>query len=477
MAPFPELTENEKKLLESINAGKLDAVKRLLGEPGVKIDCLDGSGMTPLQHAAYRGKFDICELLLAHGADVNSLFHDQGYTTLMFAAISGHQRVVKLLLDNGARTGLVNKVGRTASQMAAFVGQHHCVSLINNFFSREDVDYYTIPHGLEKEAKLPASLASPLHNMILMTNLNPVGITMYLQEHGVLLQDAKKVCKVLELICEKGMKTEGDTNDFISIKMHYMAHILRQCEKTFESKRSLDPWIKSLIKGRDSDGFPETQEMFIRDCIKKYPYPESCILQHMAKQIAPVKVGGSPTALNVLEASVNGPHMASEEDKLCTTCGKRKAEKKCSKCKMVNYCNQNCQKLHWGTHKKQCDYLAVQFEKLEVERKAMEEEDKRKREEKAEQERKRAEEHKKALEEAEAAGTLETFNEADDKNELCNPEKCIENPEAVGTSGDVGADMNLVHKPGADSASSMAMQAEVESGVSDLLKNLKTGLQ
>ena len=27
-------------------------------------------------------------------------------------------------------------------------GQHECVSLINNFFAREDLDYYTVKQGL-----------------------------------------------------------------------------------------------------------------------------------------------------------------------------------------------------------------------------------------------------------------------------------------------------------------------------------------
>jgi ankyrin repeat protein len=112
----------------------------------------------------------------------------------------GHQRVVKLFLDNGANTGLQNKVGRTASQMAAFVGQHHCVSLINNFLSREDVDYYTIPHGLEEESKLPPALATPLHNMILMTNLNPVGVSIYLFKDGGLLLSPKLECKKILVI-------------------------------------------------------------------------------------------------------------------------------------------------------------------------------------------------------------------------------------------------------------------------------------
>lgn len=80
--------------------------------------------MTPLQHASYHGDLALVELLLSLGADVNSNQHKEGYTALMFGALSGSVDVVSRLLDAGARTTRTNSVGRTASQMAAFVGQH-----------------------------------------------------------------------------------------------------------------------------------------------------------------------------------------------------------------------------------------------------------------------------------------------------------------------------------------------------------------
>jgi len=46
-------------------------------------------GMTPLMHVAYKGKADMCRLLLQHGADVNCNEHEYGYTALMFAGLSG----------------------------------------------------------------------------------------------------------------------------------------------------------------------------------------------------------------------------------------------------------------------------------------------------------------------------------------------------------------------------------------------------
>lgn len=46
-------------------------------------------GMSPLMHATYKGKADMCKLLLQHGADVNCNQHEHGYTALMFAGLSG----------------------------------------------------------------------------------------------------------------------------------------------------------------------------------------------------------------------------------------------------------------------------------------------------------------------------------------------------------------------------------------------------
>ena len=38
----------------------------------------------------------------------------------------------------------------------------------------------------------------------------------------------------------------------------------------------------------------------------------------------------------------------------CSTCGEEKPDKKCSKCKQVQYCDRECQRLHWFSHKKVC---------------------------------------------------------------------------------------------------------------------------
>uniref|UniRef100_A0A9J8CXG8 Ankyrin repeat and MYND domain containing 2a n=1 Tax=Cyprinus carpio carpio TaxID=630221 RepID=A0A9J8CXG8_CYPCA len=287
-----DLTDTEKELLLVIAAGNVQEASRLLGSKDVRVNCLDEYGMTPLMHAAYKGKADMCKLLLQHGADVNCNEHEHGYTALMFAGLSGKTDITWMMLDAGAETDAVNSVGRTAAQMAAFVGQHDCVTVINNFFSRARLDYYTKPQGLEKEPKLPPKLSGPLHKIIMSTNLNPVKIVMLVKENPLLMDvEALEKCrKVLELICEKCIKQQ-DMNEVLAMKMHYLSCVLQKCGSFLKERQDkLDGLIKSLLKGRDGDGFLVFQEKFIRECIRKFPYCDATLLQQLVRSIAPVEI-------------------------------------------------------------------------------------------------------------------------------------------------------------------------------------------
>ncbi|XP_077577234.1 ankyrin repeat and MYND domain-containing protein 2a [Stigmatopora nigra] len=357
-AKIGDMSPTEKELFDVITTGNVQEASRLLGCKEVRVNCLDENGMTPLMHAAYKGKADMCQLLLRHGADVNCNQHEHGYTALMFAGLSGKTDITWMMLDAGAETDAVNSVGRTAAQMAAFVGQHDCVTAINNFFSRTRLDYYTKTQGLEKEPKLPPKLAGPLHKIIMSTNLHPVKLVTLVKENPLLASPPSldKCRRVVELICEKCMK-QRDMNEVLAVKMHYIGCVLDKCASFLEHNRDkLDGLIKSLLKGRDGDGFPVFQEKFVRECVRKFPFCDATLLQQLVRSIAPVAVGDEPTALSVLTQAVTGQVGFVDAD-FCTTCGDKGAQKRCSVCKTVLYCDQSCQKLHWFTHKKVCKKL------------------------------------------------------------------------------------------------------------------------
>ncbi|XP_048730771.1 ankyrin repeat and MYND domain-containing protein 2-like [Ostrea edulis] len=369
--------ESEQKLLDAIVNGSLDEVKTLLADPDVRTDFTDETGMTPLQHAAFRGRKEMVELFLANGADVNSDKHENSYSTLMFASLSGNTEVTRLVLEAGAKVTDVNSVGRTAAQMAAFIGQHQCVSVINNFFPKENLQYFTKPQGLEKEPKLPPEMAPALCKMINMPYLHPVKLCMYIQDHPGLLDHYTGIVRIFEILCERSMKAR-DTNDIFAMKSHYYSVLFKTTGKMYKEIGNIDSFIKSLIRGRESDGCAEFQEKFLRQVLREFPYAESELLQQMVRNLANIKIGDHPSALHVLCQGINGQKFMDEED-VCSTCGTLRAQKKCSACKMACYCNQQCQKLHWSTHKKFCKKLAEEYQELE-ERKKMEQKEKERQE-------------------------------------------------------------------------------------------------
>jgi len=364
-------TPDERKLFDLIEKGTDEAVIAHVKASKVKIDCLDPKGMTPLQLVAFRGNKALCEFFLANGADVNSPYHDDSYTALMFAALSGKPEVTRCMLEAGANIHSTNTVNRTAAQMAAFVGQHQCVSVINNFYSESDIVYFTKPQGLEKEPKLPPALAPALCTLINFPNIHPVKISLYLRAHPELMAESQKVCNVLSRLVENNQKTR-DINDIMAIKCHVIQTVIKMAAQS----GSLNSWLKSLMKGREGDGFMETQERLIRQSLKDFPYANSALLQQLVRQIAPVKIGDDPSAFSVLTSSINGQQFGWDASDGCATCWEAGAKLKCSKCLMVKYCNQECQKLHWSTHKKQCCRLAEEY-KIQEEKRKEEEEQKK----------------------------------------------------------------------------------------------------
>jgi len=369
-----EVTENNacgygKKLRESVNSGNVEQVRQVLAD-GVNVDYTDEDGMTPLQHAAYKGSLELCEMLLAHGADVNYSAHENGYTALMFAALSGKKDVVRVLLEHDACVGLVNSVHRTAAQMAAFIGQHEIVSLINNFFSPKDLEYYCQPRGLETEPKLPPLLFPALYRYIVNVNLNPVKLSLILRENIELINNADCIIRVLDLLCEKMMK-QRDTNEILAVKFCYLSFVLRQAAEShveWQQKSGDGPvlqmWIKYLLKSSEAQEIPGNQDQLVCSMLKEFPYVESHLLQQIVRTISS---SASTPALRVLVSCINGQHFASSEDQSCSTCNEL-GGKKCQNCKSVFYCNRECQKLHWFVHKKHCSNLAAVQQAVEVQK-------------------------------------------------------------------------------------------------------------
>lgn len=302
--------------------------------------------------------------MIFQGADVNSGKHEYNYTALHFGALSGNSDVCKLLLDAGAKPSATNSVGRSAAQMAAFVGNHHTVATINNFIPLSEISYYSVSQGTQPEPVLPPFLIDPLHKFVLSVNVHPVRLALNLQTMSSLLDNADKVSKVLESLCKKEMTRGSDTNEVMAFKYHYLSYVVKELHNIKDKQKPADSskeekkhdivevFTKKLLKpGKDGISL-DLMETFLKDCVREFPYRECTTFHQM---VSALTSQDPPTAISVINCTINGQRGFVDSVSYCSTCGEEKPAKKCSKCKSVQYCDRECQRLHWFVHKKACN--------------------------------------------------------------------------------------------------------------------------
>ncbi|KFD65348.1 hypothetical protein M514_08203 [Trichuris suis] len=80
---------------------------------GADLNSVDNYGWTPLHEACNHGHYNIAELLIRQGADINRK-SKSGTTPLIDAVINDHTDVIQLLLENGADVNVKDRHGQSA---------------------------------------------------------------------------------------------------------------------------------------------------------------------------------------------------------------------------------------------------------------------------------------------------------------------------------------------------------------------------
>ena len=90
-------------LIEAVQAGDREMVQFLARQPSIRLDQGDFRHLTPLAHAIQRNRWDLAELLIDSGANVNVRVGDSdGNSPLHLAAAGGDVKKVEWLLSKGA---------------------------------------------------------------------------------------------------------------------------------------------------------------------------------------------------------------------------------------------------------------------------------------------------------------------------------------------------------------------------------------
>lgn len=207
--------------------------------------------------------------------------------------------------------------------------------------------------------------------------MHPVHLLLTLQKLPLLLDGLSKAKDVLETLCDDMMKRNKEANEILSLKYHYLCFLVGNLAK--EHKKNPEKpilelttqYLKVFLKKRATDGFPEFMDSFIRESVRTFPHKETTIFRQLVVNLSKTKqTPDSPSALTLLSSAINGQRGFADDD-ACAACGQEKVPRKCANCKSVQYCDRDCQKMDWPSHKKQCDSLAKMMKKMEIKEKAV----------------------------------------------------------------------------------------------------------
>lgn len=100
-------------------------------DAGGEIDLPDDEGRRPLHEAAYFGRLDMVQFLVANGAIIDAPIHPFGYTALYYAVQQGHAAVATWLHAQGARLDVRDRLtGRGLLHHAAANGDMHMAGIL-----------------------------------------------------------------------------------------------------------------------------------------------------------------------------------------------------------------------------------------------------------------------------------------------------------------------------------------------------------
>ncbi|XP_074684491.1 protein TANC1 isoform X2 [Strix aluco] len=159
----------ETALTAAAGRGKLEVCELLL-EHGAVVTRANRRGIPPLFCAVRQGHWQIAKLLVEHGSDVN-LSDKQGRTPLMVASCEGHLSTVEFLLSEGATISSLDKEGLTALSWACLKGHREVVQYL--------VEKGATTDQTDKNGRTPLDLAA---------FYGDADIVQYLVEKGAMIE-------------------------------------------------------------------------------------------------------------------------------------------------------------------------------------------------------------------------------------------------------------------------------------------------
>lgn len=290
-------------LITAVNKGFENIVNMLLTVQGLDINMRaynsvekEGNGNTALIEAVIQGRENIVYWLLQERQIKINIQNCEGYTALMLASSEGFENIVNLLLHMAdININIRNKDGMTAYMLAVKNNQTACAELIKN--------------KLDELTKNAFQAVTNNNIEVLKTIVAQIGIDVTNKEGIALITHA---CSVNQ------------------------PEIIKFLIQNAKDPRELLSKLPSDIISKNATLF-----QYVLDLALSKP-------EHAQASRSKKRKKSQSDSDDVL------PKVAEAESITCGNCSKPDCQKRCSCCKLVYYCSDECQKAHWKTHKHSC---------------------------------------------------------------------------------------------------------------------------
>ena len=120
----------DQSLFDAAYDGRVNAIDELLAAGADVNQARTTDGVTPLYFAAYKGHLTVVTKLVAAGADIDKAMTTSGGTPLYIAAQQGHIAIVSKLLQHGADKSIRGFQNMTPLEQAQRMNRAAVVALL-----------------------------------------------------------------------------------------------------------------------------------------------------------------------------------------------------------------------------------------------------------------------------------------------------------------------------------------------------------
>jgi hypothetical protein len=294
----------------------------------VDVDGYKGAdhGFRALNWACFYGHTECAQLLIDHGADVNAK-SIRGSSALSVAAQKGHLSCVKLLVQNGADVHCQSDDGWTPLMSSAFDG--HLLTSQYLLDQKADVHYRVLKEGYWKHAD---ALYGAMYKYA--TDRTP-GIAFAFLSCNTDAKNVKIYREITTALCESCIETYTHVQAFIDEHHEILKHVLSE-----------DVQVDTRVGRGDNGLYHEPLEqvlVYLGLSMKKNQTVNASIDGKSGVKRA--LIPGHLLNANLWFELYHRTHCSS-----CSTRLPKLSKKKCP-CNTACYCNTDCQRKHWKTHR------------------------------------------------------------------------------------------------------------------------------